>query len=51
MTLQELYEKKREVHGCNNRRSYADRAWCIVCSLKAREEFYSDARLACGSTD
>jgi len=41
MTLQELYEKKREEHGCKDRRSYGDRVWCGVCSKKAREEFYA----------
>jgi hypothetical protein len=43
MTLQELYEKYREEHGCKERKNYADRAWCIECCQRAEESFYGKA--------
>ena len=51
MTLQQTYEKLRDEHGCKDRKSYADRAWCEVCSKAARKEFYRGAELARGTAD
>ena len=51
VTLQELYEEKREVHECKKRRSYADRVWCSVCSRVAIEEFYDGDGAESHSTD
>ena len=44
MTLQELYEKKREEHGCEDNKYFEKRSWCAECSREAMKEFYSEYR-------